>query len=1138
MSKAETQVLIVWREFLAGVKRRSRLIDSIKNAAVEPLCPTAALKEMLMELRQLSIKVVEDALEIEYRSQFGDTRPPIKGGVSVQLPSIDKFHTLEKKEDVLILAAMVTDIDCLFLLNKVTALLPVDFPTSRNPLMLGKTIDDLAELPIPTPEPGNSEQELRSLEFMRYKRACKALLKAEAQVLNKMPVLLEDIERVWLLKDQNSNINALIRVAATILDAKNHVSSTSEPQLSLLQGEPLDMEPAMFLRGLNKFRSGVDLPADVQAAVRQSLHNCDLSAVNDPSIEYIAEWVGVVVGTTLIVKRDLLASSTQAHSKSLTSMGESRVRSRGGTVGHEYSVATPEGRQRASSPHGRALSPDESISSPIKSRTQGPPSVSNSSRPERMSSTLGPGAIPSVTSPSKVIEKRAHKAKIMAEKADIKIASTIGAAKKQDSKRRAEIAKLKNAGGAAAADQGELNAIRYELIKMQQELLRRKILDPRHYKAASIDSQELLQQQKQANPTKETASSKKRTAEKIGAVRSKKANKTSKMAQNIPLAIQKVDWADHHGHMEIAIEPITDSIVVKYKASTVNGEDGTESVGTADETEALTMKISKLSLNRLIGKQVDYILEVNKDVRKMELMPLFEKFMESMAEYDTAVNNADSNLSAQVQGKTISQDLTLAINRDLISQEVTSGGVAMSVTISRDIECSGLIVKCVPQPGALRVQENTKFDTGPVTLFLHDKELQVLLINQRGLFNLAQTKWSCMIMIAQWIISRLRARRVPVFREHQITTGSEPGGAFETSIPDNVEEGNQNNRVEESSDTVSVDKDLVLVKEEQPVVASTDEEGAVKDEDAGPMLLEVHVDRTVDIADDVVALWQARNVPNLLGSSYSVSALQDLEMLNFTISLRIPDQVTGERLYNRLSEQKEAAKSAEAIAKQRARNKLAKGVRVYTLYDEDEEYDSEKEEEIQVMEMLTPEQILAQNATYTELTFTFSLMGIELLIFGSTELLDDMQKISSMKSKKAFQASKFMRNVLGRLSLHFKGHLAGNVYNLHTNVLDKSQWDITFDRRLFRDVRTISGGVLIVSASVIGSEILFDAHPTEGSIYRQVGSKLCTEDEIRNLVLEEGWPLDSLLPEHRVSLAFRILDTMKVRIGVVVFLRS
>jgi hypothetical protein len=60
------------------------------------------------------------------------------------------------------------------------------------------------------------------------------------------------------------------------------------------------------------------------------------------------------------------------------------------------------------------------------------------------------------------------------------------------------------------------------------------------------------------------------------------------------------------------------------------------------------------------------------------------------------------------------------------------------------------------------------------------------------------------------------------------------------------------------------------------------------------------------------------------------------------------------------------------------------------------------------------------------------------------------------------------------------------LYDTNINVLDKNQWDINFDRRLFRDVRTISGGVLIVTASTVGSEILFDAAPTEGSIYKKV----------------------------------------------------
>lgn len=1130
MSKTQTQVMIVWREFLAGVKRRSRLIESIKSAAIEPLCPPGALKEMLVELRQLTIKIIEDALEIEYRSQFGESRPPIRGGASVQLPSIDKFHTLEKKEDILILSSIVSDVDALFLLNNVSSLLPVDFPTSRNPLMLGKTIDDLAQLPIPAPEPGNSEQELRALEFMRYKRASKALLKAEAQVTNKMPILLEDVERVWLLKDQNSHINALVRVAATILDEANHAGSSLEPHLGLLQGAPIEMEPATFLRGLNKFRSGIDLPADVQAAIRQALNNCDLSGISDPSVEYIAEWVGVIVGTKLVVRRDLLAASVQSHSKSFSSVGllDSRGRSRGFSPENTTGLENPSRRSAVENIQ-------EEIDSPVRSRTQHrvsrekpPPPLSSS-----MSVTVGPGA---AVLPAP-IQKSKHKAKVMAEKADITLASAMGAAIKQDSKRKAEIARLKAGGSTASApEQAELNAIRYELIKMQQELLRRKILDPRHYKAASIDSQEVLEQKKQSNPTGGTASS----AKKHNAVRNKKATKNSKMAQNIPLAIQKVDWAQHHGNIEIAIEPLTDMIVVKYKESVPTGVDGGSSEkSSVGDGDVLSMKISKLSLNRLLGKQVDQILEVNKDVRKVELLPLFEKFMEGMAEYDASVAKANSTLTAQAHGSTVCSDLVLDINRELLSQELTSGGVAMDVVVTRDFECSGLLVTCTPQPGALRVNEKSKYDTGPVTLFLHDKELQVLLINQRGLYNLAQTKWSCMVMVAQWIVSRLHAKRIPVFQDQHLlgrvsTAGKKTRPLLESGTPATSHVKAVNDVADETLDSELVsevmpsDQELILVKEEPSgQIMDVPEEEDIAD--SGPMLLEVTVDRSVDIAADVINLWQARNVPNLMGSSYTVSARQDLEMLHFEVTLKIPDQDTGERLYNAMCLERDAAAVAQAAAKEKERKKKKETVRLYTMYDEDEEYVSDDDKDKpEPQEIATAEEILACNATFTELTFSFALMGIELLIFGSTEILEDMRKTSSMTSKKAFQASKFMRNVLGRLFLHFKGHNLTNIYDQSTNVLDRSQWDMKFDRRLFRDVRTISGGVLVISASVVGSEILFDAQPTEGSIFRQVGSKLFTDDEIRDLVLEEGWPLDCLLPEHRVSLAFRILDSMKV----------
>jgi hypothetical protein len=45
---------------------------------------------------------------------------------------------------------------------------------------------------------------------------------------------------------------------------------------------------------------------------------------------------------------------------------------------------------------------------------------------------------------------------------------------------------------------------------------------------------------------------------------------------------------------------------------------------------------------------------------------------------------------------------------------------------------------------------------------------------------------------------------------------------------------------------------------------------------------------------------------------------------------------------------------------------------------------------------------------------------------------------------------------------------------------------ISYDRRLLRDVRTVSDGVVVVTVSAIGEELQYDAEPTDGSIFSSV----------------------------------------------------
>jgi hypothetical protein len=121
----------------------------------------------------------------------------------------------------------------------------------------------------------------------------------------------------------------------------------------------------------------------------------------------------------------------------------------------------------------------------------------------------------------------------------------------------------------------------------------------------------------------------------------------------------------------------------------------------------------------------------------------------------------------------------------------------------------------------------------------------------------------------------------------------------------------------------------------------------------------------------------------------------------------------------------------------------------------------------------------------------------------------------------------FMWNILSRLHMVFKGSVA-YPYSKECNADKESNWYVKYDRRLVRDIRTISGGVLVVSVSAIGNELLFEAEPTDGSIFDKVGPKLMQEAEILEMIQSEGWPITLLEFQNRTKLAYRILDKLKV----------
>ena len=95
-------------------------------------------------------------------------------------------------------------------------------------------------------------------------------------------------------------------------------------------------------------------------------------------------------------------------------------------------------------------------------------------------------------------------------------------------------------------------------------------------------------------------------------------------------------------------------------------------------------------------------------------------------------------------------------------------------------------------------------------------------------------------------------------------------------------------------------------------------------------------------------------------------------------------------------------------------------------------------------------------------------------------------------------------------------------------IQDEANWSLTYDRRLFKEIRTISGIVLIVTASTIGSSLKFEAKPAEGSSVSAVAEKVFVEDEMTDLVYAEGWSSSLLQHTERFSMAHKLLDCMKV----------
>ena len=305
---AAVKASILWRDFMNGIRKRKRHLKLLKQAALENT-ETIILKNHMMELRQSTLRVIEDSLEIEYRVRLASEVLP-QGWDRQQLPMLTSYNHIEKREDLQALAEMISDTDDLFQYPAVRVLFPNDFPLTRNPFLFGKNVDELCEIIAPTPESGNISEELKVLELMRFKRAAKALLRAEIQIKNNLPINLVDVEELVVKRNSDPHLDLIFRTACTLLyNDPSITGGDTGPGLRIMNDSRIIIEAQDLLMKLNQFKGSSVANVTLKSAVRHALRDLPLLRIRGNAAIFLLEWMAALIGI-FGISSDVVGSSS------------------------------------------------------------------------------------------------------------------------------------------------------------------------------------------------------------------------------------------------------------------------------------------------------------------------------------------------------------------------------------------------------------------------------------------------------------------------------------------------------------------------------------------------------------------------------------------------------------------------------------------------------------------------------------------------------------------------------------------------------------------------------------------------------------------------------------------------------------
>lgn len=1104
---------ILWKDFIAGVKRRKALVQRLRDAAIDSASSMNQLKRQLLDVRNLTLTLIEDALEIEYRYQIFDPNSNVTKASSKpsKLPPISSFRSMEEKEDVYALAEIINDVDVLFSIPNIRVMLPRDFPNTRNPFLLGKTVDELADLVPPNPEAGNLEEELKVLELLRYKRASRALIRAEAQILNNLPLTLHEVERFLVRMADDINIEKLTRVVCTLLDNdRTGLVVSDSPDLRCLLNPIFNIEGYDLLARLNRFKGTHPMRVDVQVVVRQHLQECNFDYLEDNCSRFLLDWINLVLSQSVARSRQrgtdgaTVASTAmprnmyellqpgpvkkEPHYDDLASEVSSANYNRGT---HEGIFNEPPPRMkmmRASSPalggvRPRTNSDDFGTGPPISVAIQagrkaaqqsGRPNSRNNARspsqgvrplskegglrelgntsPKALAGTyLGAEILPPLHTSSSdgqllqdytalntnvnAVVRQKTPARTPLSQGGGGGGRKLNAAQKQveaqeaAAKMRAEIEKVVRQMGLATAKKGKngmltkdeedleldrLSSVRYELHRMQQELLRRQVLDPRHYQVMSVDA--IAQAQSGLTVSEINTFSPDETLKQKLVTATANAHKLVALAEKVVSSTPSRDGTYRNNiTIELLLDLLSEVMVARINSvQESGGEEVTSNQSIISGVTAVTerkilsretlahTKISRLIFNRLSDFIFGDLPMARKDMKGKMLQNIFDLLHQRALEIPP-----------------LSGFFFMQANRVLMTHKFTEDGVLVDLVILRNDECDGLIIHCTPLAGIYNAAPHTNA-AGPVTIHIHDKELQVLLINQYGMYILSRSKWSSMEMVAQWLSGRLVVRKVKALDttttaedgfDEQAMAGDvgnlildEPSFVSQVTFdntakvlgPDGVSEKKLNLETDLSSPVKSSKMPgfMDTLTPQRVKTPSSALRPGTSQQSGRPRvlaMLDVQLDRRVDVSSTLQLQWKSRNVPNISGMEMIIHAWQDLEILVIKVSLTLP-------LPHRFN-----------LLKRKKRQAAKKGDNLLDMadYSDDEE--------------MTDEQFGQVEPVTIELMYR--LTSAELSIFGSAEMIEQKKITLSQNVKidaEQQHPETFIWNVFSRLKVFFK----------------------------------------------------------------------------------------------------------------------